>query len=110
MRRGSVAGLPVEGMKTIIRSLCPLFADLPLRPNDMANAGPPFDLDPSLLQLAPEEELIERHLTTLEKLSILYKSIEKAPEFNSFPQHKNTLDNLRTFDEQARELFSAPTV
>jgi hypothetical protein len=110
MRRGSVAALAVEGMKTIIRSLCPLFADLPLRSNDMALAGPPFDLDPSLLQLAPEEELTERHLTTLEKLSILYKSIEKAPEFNSFPQHKNTLDNLRTFDEQARELFSVPTV
>jgi rubrerythrin len=105
-RRGSLAALAVTGMRSIIRSLCPLLASLPLRSSGTSLAGPPFDLDPALLQPGSDRELAGRHLSALTDLANLYASIENASDFSNHPSHKNDLRNLRQFDKKWHDLLS----
>jgi hypothetical protein len=106
-RRTALATINITSMRTVIRRLLPLVASLPLRPGSDALAGPPFDLDPALLQPGTEAELASRHLKSLDELEGLYNGIETSPDFKN--AHKPLLQNLRKFDKDKRDLL-APLV
>jgi rubrerythrin len=105
-RRTAIADTNIEGMKTIIRPLLGLVAGLPIHADSAALAGPPFDLDPKLLQSGSEAELAARHLKSLDALKVLYSSIEQSPDFENFPGHDSQLQDLRNFDEEKRDLLT----
>jgi hypothetical protein len=71
-------------------------------------AGPPYDLDPAVLQVSSENELVERHLSLLDTLATQYTAIENDPEFTSHHTHTSELANLRNYDKRRRDLFSTP--
>jgi hypothetical protein len=112
--RASLAELALKGMRTVILRVSDVLAALPLRPGDsgpagnpQVPAGPPYDLDPAMLLPGSGEELAKRHLIALDRLAALYAAIEGAPEFASHPNHATRLANLRNYDKERRDLFSA---
>ena len=101
-RRKAFAGLAIRAMRTVIRPRLPLLASLALDTTDDVLAGPPFDLDPAMLQLGSDANLARRQLDTLEKLSSVYATIEQDPTFPAHASHKTTLANLRIYDTTKR--------
>lgn len=106
--RPGLVDLALRGMKRIIPALTTLCGTLPLRDDGPALAGPPFDLDPAVLDVASESELLARHLTLLDDLAQRYSAIEHDPDFPAHPGHPVTLTNLRNFDQRRRDLLSTP--
>jgi hypothetical protein len=113
--RSGLAGLALEGMKSVIRPLTGVLAALPLRPGDAGKignpaqpAGPPFDLDPALL-LPPtsDAEIAARHLDELDRLADAYLAIENAADFADYPDDVSTLQDLRDYDQKRRDLIQA---
>jgi hypothetical protein len=112
--RSGLVGLAFDSMRTIIESVSDHLATLPLRAGDAGAvgkpdkpAGPPYDLDPTLL-LPPtsDAEISARHLNELSRLSAAYAQIEQAVEFANYPEHANTLADLRGHDQARRELIT----
>lgn len=107
--RGALSSLAVRGMRTVITPLSVLLASLSMRADGTGgNAGPPFDLDPSILQSSNDQELTAHHLRMLKQLASSYGAIELSPDFGAQPDHANMLTNLRNFDERRRKLFVSP--
>jgi hypothetical protein len=112
--RGGLVDLAFASMRTIIETVSDHLATLPLRAGDAGAvgkpdvpAGPPYDLDPTLL-LPPtsEAEISARHLNELSRLAAAYAQIEQAAEFANYPDHANTLADLRGHDQARRELIA----
>jgi hypothetical protein len=104
--RRALAELAVFGMRRVIHPVADLVASLPLRADGSGGiAGPPFDLDPSVLKSNMEGDLVRQHLRLLDRLTVLYTDIQSASDFNSFPDHANVLANLRNVDKRRRDLF-----
>ncbi len=106
--RDELTSLALRGMRRVIGPVADLVGSLPLRADGSPNkAGPPYDLDPSILESNDDDdELRDRHLGLLDRLASIYSAIEASPEFTSHPDHANELANLRTFDRRRRDLFS----
>jgi rubrerythrin len=107
--RGDLADLAVDGMRMFIGRLSDLMAELPLR-NDgsSAMAGPPYDLDPAILESNEDDDLVAQHLRMLDRLTTVYSAIEGSPDFPTHPNHPNRLANLRNYDTRRRNLFPPP--
>jgi Ferritin-like len=111
--RGALASLALRGMRRVIDPVSNLVASLPMRDDGSSdNAGPPYDLDASILQSNEDHELVAQHIRMLDRLASVYAAIESSPDFPSHLDHANTLANLRNFDKQRRDLFppSAPPI
>ena len=107
--RGALASLALRGMRRVIGPVSDLVASLPLRDDGSSdNAGPPYDLDASILQSDEDHELVAQHIRMLDRLASGYAAIESSPDFPSHLDHANTLANLRGFDKQRRDLFPPP--
>ena len=107
--RGALAGLTLRGMRRVIGPVSDLVASLPLRDDGSSdNAGPPYDLDASILQSDEDHELVAQQIRMLDRLASVYAAIESSPDFPSHLDHANTLANLRNFDKQRRDLFPPP--
>lgn len=105
--RDGLIGLALFGMRRVIRSISDLVASLPLRADGDADlAGPPYDLDPSILESSDDGVLRDRHRRILDQLESVYKVVENSPEFATNPRHSIALANLRAFDKHRRDLFS----
>ena len=104
--RPSLVDLVRLGMKKVIRSVSGVCASLPMHDGGPDLAGPPYDLDPAVLRIADETELVTRHLQLLDDLAVQYAAIENSPEFMSHPTHTNELANLRSFDKRRRDLLT----
>lgn len=104
--RAGLVDLALRAMKRIIRSISDVCASLPMRDGSADLAGPPYDLDPAVLEVFGADELPARHLHLLDDLVNQYKAIEKDPEFASHPAHSTALANLRSYDKRRRDLFT----
>jgi hypothetical protein len=105
-RRKAIAGLAIDGMKKALHNLFPVLTQLPLAPGGPL-AGPPFDLDPALLEPADDGALTARQIDNLDRLAALYASIENDPVFLANPSHRVPLANLRSHDQAKRSALAA---
>jgi rubrerythrin len=107
--RDALAKLALLGMRTVIGRVSDLVASLPLRNDGSSDeAGPPYDLDPTILQSNENHQLVAQHIRMSDRLASIYSAIESSPEFPSHPDHANTLANLRNYDKRRRNLFPPP--
>jgi rubrerythrin len=107
--RGALASLALRGMRRVIGPVSDLVVSLPLRDDGSSDkAGPPYDLDASILQSDEDRELVTQHIRMLDRLASVYGAIESSPDFPSHLDHANTLANLRNFDKQRRDLLPPP--
>ena len=105
--RGDLADLALRGMRQVIGSVTSLVGSLPMRADGSPHlAGPPYDLDPSVLESNSDNDLKDQHLHLLERLVSLYAGVEASPEFSARPDDAIELANLRAFDKRRRNLFS----
>lgn len=107
--RGGLAELALRGMRRIIVPVAHILATLPLRKGKPKLSGPPYDLDPAVLEMADDIVLEARHLERLDRLAQLYAQIEADPEFSTHSGHNVAIANLRNFDQRRRKLFALPT-
>jgi hypothetical protein len=98
-RRAAISDNAITCMLMIIGQLAGVMGDLPITTGGQAKAGPPFDLDPALIQPASDEELAKRQLASLDRLETFYEKIEKSPEFGQHTDHASILATLRDFDK-----------
>ena len=106
--REELADLTILVMSQVIGPVSELMTTLPLGTHaDAGLAGPPYDLDPAVLEPAGAYVLTARLLGMLDELEAVYRQVESAPE--ATPQHQNVLGNLRNFDQQRRDLLAPPT-
>jgi hypothetical protein len=103
--RNELADLAVDNMRKVIVPLSDLLAELPIGADPAALCGPPYDLDPSILESSGPDDLVAKHLSMLDRLIVVYAEIEAAPQFAKFPGHRNRLTNLRNMDKRRRKLF-----
>lgn len=101
-RRGQLASLAIRAMRTVILEVADLIAELPLRADGSGAAGPPFALDPALLESNDDAHLTALQLGLLDQLVLFYGAIEADPAFPDHPDHANALVNLRKFDTRRR--------
>lgn len=105
--REGLADLALLVMRRVVGSVSELLSTLPL--NNTAGsglAGPPYDLDPTVLEPADSDALTARLLGMLDELEGVYKQIVDAPA--ATPEHLTLLENLRNFDQQRRDLLAPP--
>jgi rubrerythrin len=110
--RAALANLALFGMRRVIHPLADLITALDLRADgSLDKAGPPFNLESEILHSNDDHELVGQHIRLLDSLASVYSDIQSSPDFTSFPDHSNTLANLRNFDKRRRDLFppSPPT-
>jgi Ferritin-like len=106
--RGTLASLALRGMRRVIGPVSALIASLPLRADGSSDkAGPPYDLDASILQSDADHDLVAQHIRMIDRLATVYSAIESSPDFPSHLDHANILANLRNFDKQRRDLLSS---
>ena len=104
--RGDLAALALRGMREVIGPISSLVGSLPLRADGSSHrAGPPYDLDPSILESSVDHDLRDQHLRLLERLVSLYAAVAASPEFGTRPNDSIELANLRMFDKRRRNLF-----
>jgi hypothetical protein len=104
--REGLLELAFRGMRKIIGSVAAIMTKLPLIKGKPQLSGPPYDLDPSILQPGTAIELKARHIALLDRLAKLYVLIEAAPEFTLHPEHDIAITNLRNFDQRRLDLFT----
>lgn len=107
-RRGQLAGLALRAMRTLIVEVADLVTELPLRADGTGAAGPPFALDPALLESNDDARLTALQLGRLDQLASWYGAIEADPTFPDHPDHANALLNLRKFDTRRRNTVAPP--
>ena len=108
--RAGLASEAIRRMRTVIHPLADIITSLPLNEDGgTEKAGPTFSLDASILESNKESDLVAQHIRMLDALLNLYVAIESSPDFASFPDHENTVANLRNSDKKLRNLI-APTV
>jgi hypothetical protein len=95
-------------MRRVIGAVADIVTELPLRTDGSGAAGPPFTLDPRLLDSNDDAELTARQLGLLDQLSGWYSAIEGDPAFAAHPDHANALTNLRKFDTRRRSTVAPP--
>ncbi|UOQ75109.1 hypothetical protein [Hymenobacter cellulosilyticus] len=97
-------------MRQIIGRLTEVLARLPLTDAGHApTAGPPYDLDPEILQEGIPTSLVAQHLRILDELATTYTLIRASDEFQTGtdqPSYEATLRNLLTADDRLRQLFA----
>ncbi len=108
--RGALANLALRSMRRVIGPVSDIVASLPLRDDGSSDkAGPPYDLDASILQSDEDSALVAQHIRMIDRLASIYGAIESSPDFPSHHNHANTLTNLRNFDKQRRDLLPPPS-
>jgi hypothetical protein len=107
-RRQQLATLALGAMRSVIVEVADLIIDLPLRADGSGTAGPPFALDPALLESNDDAQLTARQLGLLDQLGTWYAAIEADPAFTAHPDHANALVNLRKFDARRRNVVAPP--
>jgi Ferritin-like len=107
--RSALAKTSIRSMRRVIHPLADLISSLPLRADGGPDkAGPSFALEASILNSNNDVALVAQHIRMLDGLKSLYSAIESSPDFPSFPNHANTIANLRNADQALRNLFPAP--
>jgi hypothetical protein len=105
--RTGLAGLALRGMRRTIDPVAQILTKLPMGGGVAGTAGPPFDLDPAHLTFSNPFQMPSRHLVLLDRLEMLYRAIEAAPEFSA-PEHidhPTAIANLRNSDRRRRQLL-----
>ena len=107
--RAALAAMSIRSMRRVIHPIADLISSLPLREDGGTDkAGPSFALDASILNSDNDSDLVAQHIRLLDGLKSLYSAIESSADFPSFPNHANTLANLRNIDQARRNLFPTP--
>jgi hypothetical protein len=104
--RHALVDLAMRGMRRTVDSLSDVLVSLPIRDGSVDPAGPPYELDPKVLDVSDDRKIVERHIELLDSLKSQYEMIENYPEFASHPTHRNELVNLRNYDKRRRDLFT----
>src|SRR5215213_356662 len=104
--RAALASMSIHSMRRVVHPIADLISSLPLREDGGPDkAGPSFALDASILNSNNDADLVAQHIRLLDGLKSLYSTIEASADFPSFPNHANTLINLRNTDQARRNLF-----
>lgn len=105
--REEVAGLAIQGMRVVIGPVSEIITTLRLRDDGSADlAGPPYDLDPAVLEPADSHVLVARQIEMLNRLETIYAQTAASPD--ATPQHLTMLGNLQNFDRVRREILMPP--
>ena len=107
-RRQQLATLALFAMRRVIEAVADIVADLPLRADGSGAAGPPFTLDPHVLESNDDALLTAQQIRLLDELGAHYAAIEVEPAFTDHPDHANALTNLRRFDTRRRNVVAPP--
>ena len=107
--REDLTAFAIRSLRRVISPVSDLIAKLPLRNGSADLAGPPYDLDPSLLMSHDEAILASVQLKMLDSLEIFYKRIVDSFDATTDPDHESMIKNLRNLDKGRRVLLTPNT-
>lgn len=104
--RAKLAKSAVQKMRLVLTTVGELIITLPLETGRATLAGPPYDLDPAILESHNLNTLRNQHLALLDTLETQYKTIQTHPDYGRHQQHAETIEDLRAFDYAHRQLMT----
>lgn len=104
--RAKLAKSAVQKMRLVLKTVGELIITLPLETGRASLAGPPYDLDPAILESHNLNDLPNQHLALLDALETQYRAIQTHPDYATHQQHAESIEELRAIDSQHRQLMT----